>query len=150
MIGAKLKIAVLYDVWEDEEPTPEPAAEEKPAKKKKRKAPRHEKREKEDREEIFEALEKLGHQPFYQVLDGTTQSLAGLPPAYLDVGLVETFRDEVVDYASRLARASVSTELHVWSGAFRGFDVIAANSALARAARAARIDYLRRRLRSRR
>ena len=76
-------------------------------------------------------------------------SLAGLPAAYLDVGSVETFRDEVIDYAARLAQAAVSTELHVWAGAFHGFDVLAADSAVARAARAARIDYLRRRLRAR-
>ena len=100
MIGAKLKIAVLYDLWEDEEPTPDPAPEEKPAKKKKRKAPRHEKREKEDREEIFEALEKLGHQPFYQVLDGTTQSLAALPKCGADLvfNLTESFSgDDTMD-----------------------------------------------------
>lgn len=75
--------------------------------------------------------------------------LSGLPAAYLDVGAVETFRDEVIDYGARLAQAGVSTELHVWAGAFHGFDVLAADSAVARAARATRIDYLRRRLRGR-
>ena len=72
--------------------------------------------------------------------------LAGLPATYLDVGAVETFRDEVIDYGARLAQAGVSTELHVWAGAFHGFDVLAADSAVARAARAARLDYWRRRL----
>lgn len=77
------------------------------------------------------------------------ESLAGLPAAYLDVGAVETFRDEVIDYAARLAQAAVPTELHVWSGAFHGFDVLAPDAAVSHAARAARIDYLRRRLRGR-
>lgn len=77
------------------------------------------------------------------------RSLAGLPATYLDVGAVETFRDEVIDFGARLAQAGVSTELHVWAGAFHGFDVIAADTALARAARSTRIDYLRRRLRAR-
>ena len=77
------------------------------------------------------------------------QSLAGLPATYLDVGAVETFRDEVIDFGARLAQAGVSTELHVWAGAFHGFDVIAADTAVARAARLTRIDYLRRRLRAR-
>src|SRR5262249_7551980 len=36
------------------------------------------KKEKEDREEIFDALAKLGHEPFYHVLDGRPQSLYGL------------------------------------------------------------------------
>lgn len=76
-------------------------------------------------------------------------ALSGLPPAYLDVGAAEIFRDEVIDYGARLAQAGVSMELHVWSGAFHGFDVLAAHTAVAQAARAMRVDYLRRRLRDR-
>src|SRR5437588_3329150 len=81
MSPAKLKVAVLYDIWE-EDPAVEPEeSEDKAAKngkngKAKRKKPK--KKPKEDREEIFEALEKLGHEPFYQVLDGTKGSLASL------------------------------------------------------------------------
>lgn len=76
-------------------------------------------------------------------------NLEGLPAAYLEVGSAETFRDETIDYAARLAQANVLTELHVWSGAFHGFDVIAPESALAKAARAMRADYLLRHLRRR-
>ncbi len=47
----KLKVAVLYDLWEEQEPPPEPPPE-KPVRGKRRKK----KREKADREEIFEAL----------------------------------------------------------------------------------------------
>lgn len=72
--------------------------------------------------------------------------LGGLPATFLDVGAVETFRDEVIDFGARLAQAGVSVELHVWAGAFHGFDQIAPKSAVAKAACAARIDYLRRRL----
>jgi D-alanine-D-alanine ligase len=64
----QLKIAVLYDVWGEEEDTSEPEATRAGRKRK----------EKEDREEIFEALEKLGHAPSYYVLDGRPQSLYGL------------------------------------------------------------------------
>ena len=63
----QLKVAVLYDVWGEEE-TPEADAAEAGRKKK----------EKEDREEIFDALGKLGHEPSYHVLDGRPQSLYGL------------------------------------------------------------------------
>jgi len=51
------------------------------------------KREKEDREEIFEALEKLGHEPFYQVLDGTPQCLNALAKCEADLifNLTESF-----------------------------------------------------------
>jgi D-alanine-D-alanine ligase len=69
----KLKVAILYDVWEEEEPEPAPPPE-KPARGKRRRR----KREKADREEIFEALAKLGHEPSYQVLDGRDQSLVAL------------------------------------------------------------------------
>jgi len=91
MIGAKLKIAVLYDVWGDETATPELVEEKPPAKKKKRR--RKTKVEKEDREEIFEALEKLGHEPSYQVLDGTPQCLTSLAKCGADLvfNLTESF-----------------------------------------------------------
>jgi D-alanine-D-alanine ligase len=89
MVGAKLKVAVLYDVWGEEAEAPE--VEEKPRKKKKPQSKK--KREKEDREEIYEALEKLGHEPFYQVLDGTQQSLTALAKSGPDLvfNLTESF-----------------------------------------------------------
>jgi acetyl esterase/lipase len=72
------------------------------------------------------------------------ERLDGLAPAFLDVGAVETFRDEVVDYAVRMWRAGGDAELHVWPGAFHGFDQAAPNTTLARRARAARTEWLRR------
>lgn len=74
-------------------------------------------------------------------------NLAGLPPAYIDVGTVETFRDEDIDYAARLLRAGVQTELHVWAGGFHGFDRFAPDATLSRECRARRIDWLKRLLR---
>ena len=90
MINAKLKIAILYDVWGEEAAAPE-VIEEKPARKKKRVSKTR--REKEDREEIFEALEKIGHEPFYQVLDGTPQCLTSLAKCGADLvfNLTESF-----------------------------------------------------------
>jgi D-alanine-D-alanine ligase len=75
----KLKVAVLYDHWEEQAPEPEPEPEKpvRKAKTKKKKTAKK-KKEKHDREEIFEALEKLGHEPFFHVLDGRTQSLFAL------------------------------------------------------------------------
>lgn len=70
--------------------------------------------------------------------------LSGLPPAFLDVGSAETFRDEVVDYASRIWQAGGAAELHVWPGGFHGFDLLAPQAALSRDARAARLRWLRR------
>ncbi|PZF22648.1 alpha/beta hydrolase [Curtobacterium sp. MCLR17_045] len=51
---------------------------------------------------------------------GRATDLAGLPPAYIDCGSTEVFRDETVAYASSLWAAGVQAELHVWPGAFHG------------------------------
>lgn len=70
--------------------------------------------------------------------------LGGLPPAFLDVGSAETFRDEVVDYASRLWLAGGRAELHVWPGGFHGFDYLVPDAAVSRSARRARRSWLTR------
>jgi acetyl esterase/lipase len=70
--------------------------------------------------------------------------LSGLPPAYLDVGSAETFRDEVVAYASRLWQAGGRAELHVWPGGFHGFDGLAPQATVSQAAKAPRIPWLQR------
>ncbi|GLY47399.1 alpha/beta hydrolase [Lentzea sp. NBRC 102530] len=72
--------------------------------------------------------------------------LDGLPPTYLDVGSVDVFRDEVVEFGSRLWRAGGDAELHVWPGGCHGFDQIAPEAALSRRARATRMAWLRRTL----
>lgn len=58
--------------------------------------------------------------------------LTGLPPAFIDVGSAEIFRDEAVDYAAKLWRAGGSAELHVWPGGFHAFDIFAPHAALSR------------------
>jgi acetyl esterase/lipase len=70
--------------------------------------------------------------------------LSGLPPAFIEVGGAELFRDEDVQYAQRLAHAEVPTELHVWAGAYHGFDRFAPDAEVTRAALAARSSWLRR------
>ncbi|MDH6522662.1 acetyl esterase/lipase [Streptomyces sp. SAI-135] len=72
------------------------------------------------------------------------EDLSGLPPAFLDVGSAESFRDEVVTYASRIWQAGGVAELHVWPGGFHGFDGLAPQAALSQTARAARLQWLRR------
>jgi acetyl esterase/lipase len=72
--------------------------------------------------------------------------LRGLPPAFIDVGTAEIFRDETIDYATRLLRDGVPVELHVWPGGVHGFDVHVPNARLSRACREARLSYLRRTL----
>lgn len=47
--------------------------------------------------------------------------LSGLPPAFVEVGSAEVFRDEAVAYASRIWADGGQADLHVWSGGFHGF-----------------------------
>jgi acetyl esterase/lipase len=70
--------------------------------------------------------------------------LSGLPEAFIDVGSAEVFRDEDVDYASRLWKAGVQAELHVWRGGYHGFDLIGAETPLGTASRAARQSWVSR------
>jgi acetyl esterase/lipase len=70
--------------------------------------------------------------------------LTGLPTSFVDVGSVETFRDEDVEYATRLLHAGVQCELHVWPGGFHGFDSMAPDAVLSRIASATRADWVRR------
>ncbi|MGV9307542.1 alpha/beta hydrolase [Nonomuraea sp. NPDC003727] len=72
--------------------------------------------------------------------------LTGLPPAFIDVGALEVFRDECLTYAQRLAQAGVSTEFHLYAGTFHGFDMIIPDVEVSRQAGAARISALRRAL----
>lgn len=68
--------------------------------------------------------------------------LSGLPPAFIDVGSAETFRDEAIAYASRIWQASGQAELHVWPGGCHGFDEVAPQARISRDARAARSRWL--------
>ncbi|WP_217145754.1 alpha/beta hydrolase [Streptomyces sp. AC627_RSS907] len=72
------------------------------------------------------------------------EDLSGLPPTYLEVGALDVLRDEVVTCAQRVWAAGGDAELHVWAGAFHGFDFLAPAAALSRQARATRLDWLRR------
>jgi D-alanine-D-alanine ligase len=83
MTGTKLKVTVLYDLWEE---NPTEVQEEAPVpRKRKGQKKRKKKPVKHDREEIFEALEKLGHEPSYHVLDGRPQSLLALAKCSSDL-----------------------------------------------------------------
>lgn len=51
------------------------------------------------------------------------EDLSGLPPTFLEVGALDLFLEEDVEYARRLVRAGVPTELHVYPGAFHGYQM---------------------------
>ena len=72
--------------------------------------------------------------------------LRDLPPTFLDVGSADVFRDEITAFADRLWAAGGRAELHVWPGAFHGFDKLAPDAELSRLAREARTSWVRRTL----
>lgn len=82
-----LKIPILYDVWEETDGAPAPPVEEAPPPRRTRKKPppKRARRPKLDREEIFDALAKLGHEPSYLVVDGRDQSLLALARCNADL-----------------------------------------------------------------
>jgi acetyl esterase/lipase len=66
-----------------------------------------------------------------------------LPPAYIEVGQIDVFRDEDTAYATKLSRAGVPVEFHLHPGAPHEFDSIAFNSDVARRAIADRVRVLK-------
>lgn len=72
------------------------------------------------------------------------EQLQGLPPTFLDVGSAEVMRDEVVAFAATLWEAGGQAELHVWSGAFHGFEGAAPEAKIAKAATSSRLDFVER------
>jgi acetyl esterase/lipase len=69
--------------------------------------------------------------------------LSGLPSTFVGVGTADCLRDESIDFAARLCRAAVPTELHVYAGAVHGFDMFA-HAAVARTAARDSADWLAR------
>jgi acetyl esterase/lipase len=70
--------------------------------------------------------------------------LSGLPPAFIDCGSAEVFRDEDVAYASALWQAGVQVELHVWAGGFHCFDLAVPGAAISGGTIAARDNWIER------
>jgi acetyl esterase/lipase len=71
------------------------------------------------------------------------EDATGLPPAYIEVGQIDVFRDEDMAYATKLSRAGVPVEFHLHPGAPHEFDSIAFDSDVARRAIADRVRVLR-------
>jgi acetyl esterase/lipase len=74
------------------------------------------------------------------------EDVSGLPPAFIDVGTIDLFRDEDIAFAQRLMQAGVPTELHVHAGSYHASETFAPDAALSSRIWALRIDALRRAL----
>lgn len=69
--------------------------------------------------------------------------LSGLPPAFIDVGELDMFRDEDFDIAMRLNQAGVPCEFHVYPGAYHGSEVFSPTAALSQRIIGNRLSALR-------
>ncbi len=74
------------------------------------------------------------------------EDLSGLPPTFIDVGTVDMFRDEDIEFAARLMQAGVPTELHIHPGSYHASENFAPEAPLSRRIWAMRIDALQRAL----
>jgi triacylglycerol lipase len=52
------------------------------------------------------------------------EDLSRLPATFISTGALDLFVDENIEYARRLVRSGVATELHVYAGAYHGFDLL--------------------------
>jgi len=71
--------------------------------------------------------------------------LSGLPPTYIDAGECEVFRDPAVMYAMNMWRCGSTCELHIWPGAYHGFDVMCDSSLpIVKVSYQAKVNWIRR------
>ncbi|KAH8658423.1 Alpha/Beta hydrolase protein [Xylariales sp. PMI_506] len=70
--------------------------------------------------------------------------LSNLPPALISVGSAEAFRDENVEYASKLWEAGTQAELHVWPGGYHCFDSMMPTAQVAKESTEAKIAWVKR------
>lgn len=68
--------------------------------------------------------------------------LGDLPPAYIEVGDMEVFRDEDISYAKRLMEHSIPVELHVYPGTFHSWYAHAPGASVSRRAIRNRMEWI--------
>ena len=69
--------------------------------------------------------------------------LGGLPPIYIEVGDLDIFHDEDVNFASRLRDVGGDVQFHLRPGCPHGYEVIAPKSRIAQLAMQQRYEFLR-------
>lgn len=74
---------------------------------------------------------------------GRLKDAPGLPPAYIEVGQLDVFRDESLRYALTLSQSGVPVERHLHPGVPHEYDAIAFDADMSRRAQADRDRVLR-------
>jgi acetyl esterase/lipase len=72
------------------------------------------------------------------------EDLSGLPPAFIDVGEMDAFRDEDAAFALRLNHSGVPCEFRIYPGAYHASEVFAPEAELSKRIWAGRVEALRR------
>ena len=103
-----------------------------------------------DREANLEAWDwYLGGKPADEyAAPARAKNLSDLPPTFIDVGEIDLFRDEDIEFATRLLQAGVTTELHVYPGAYHASEAFAPDAELSKQIWAKRIEALKRALKT--
>ena len=75
---------------------------------------------------------------------GRSTDLSNLPPAFIDVGACEVFRDSAIAFASQIWKSGGSAELHVWPGMYHGAAIIEPDVPISQAALYAQRGFIER------
>lgn len=89
----------------------------------------------------------LGHSPssgLPRYASPISGALTGLPPAYVEAPELDPLHDQGVAYARAMADKGVIVELNEIRGGLHGFDLLAADSQIAKETMSTRIRFLRR------
>jgi acetyl esterase/lipase len=77
---------------------------------------------------------------------GRATDLSNLPPAFIDVGECEVFRDSAVAYASQIWKCGGTAEMHVWPGQYHGAFMAEPDVPVSRATAATEKSFIQRAL----
>lgn len=72
------------------------------------------------------------------------KDVSGLPPAFIDVGEMDAFRDEDLLFAQRLLHSGVPCEFRIYPGAYHASEVFAPEAELSQRISAGRLEALHR------
>lgn len=85
-----------------------------------------------------------GNEPDHYAAPARAEDLSGLPPAYIDVGEMDAFRDEDAHFALRLMQSGVPCEFHIYPGAYHASEVFAPEAELSKRIWSGRVHALKR------
>lgn len=90
----------------------------------------------------------LGHEPGRSgvpmfAAPARAENVEGLPPLYLDVGQLDLYMLEDLEYATRFVNAGIETELHVYPGLPHAFDSLAPGHPITKMAKENRYRTIR-------